>query len=280
MPDHPLDLDRLPTVARLRADLLAAFTAHEQDLAPADRPRHRRRSRRPLAVLVALVCVVGGGIALAESGGSGSPVSPDEWVAGKRAVPETRIAPVQLAHLSILRRARVPSDVVDARDVSVLSHSTFTGASGANFSLSRRARGFATGAAWVIPAAGGVCIIADQRLTPDGQPVLGSNGAAGCEPNDAITEGRLLSSSGTAREPDVTFVAGLVPDGVQAITATLTDGTAQSIPVHDNIYMGVLHGSAQLSFDGPNGHVTLEAAKPLTELEGRPRAQSERKTAG
>jgi len=270
MPDPHLDLDQLPTVTRLRADLESAFATDEAASATAARRRWRRRPQgRSLAALAALVTAVGGGIALAQSGGGGRPVSPEEWLAGKRALPEMQITPDQLADLAILRRPRTPFDAVDSRDISVLSRSSFTGASGANFELSRRAQGFASGAAWVIPAAASVCVVADARLTPRSESVPGSNGAAGCEPNGAIPTGKLMVSSSTAREPDVTLVAGLVPDGVEAITAKSPGGRTWTIPVHENVYMASVTGPAQLSFDGPSGHVTLEPIDTLPELEGR-----------
>ena len=78
-----------------------------------------------------------------------------------------------------------------------------------------------------------------------------------------------MVSSSTAREPNITLVAGLVPDGVKAIAARSPDGRTSTVPVHENVYMASVTGPAQLSFDGPSGHVTLEPINTLSELEGR-----------
>jgi hypothetical protein len=267
MGDERLDLDRLPTVARLGTDLAAAFSAKEAEATATVTARTRGSSRRRVATATAVVCAVAGGIALAQSVGRGIPISPQEWLAGKRAIPETRIVAAQSRHLAILRRSRTDGDRVDASDAAVLSHSSLTGASGANFSLSRRVRGLANGAAWIVPAAGSVCIVADEELAPSGAPIRGSNGAAGCEPDGEIIASRLIVSSSTARRSRDTLVAGIVPDGVQTLQARLPSGEVVDIRVHENVYIATLRGRAVLSFNGPSGHESLEPVETINELE-------------
>jgi hypothetical protein len=276
MPDQLLDSDSLPIIADIRSELVAAFAAAEQRQdSPAEtyRLRGRRFNRpwlsRPLAVLVALVGVSGAGIAMAASLGGGSPVTPNQWASGKRAIQETVITLEQQEHLSILRNPRVATDAVDGREVALLSRTTFTGANGANFALSRRANGFGRGTAWVVPAAGSVCVVAVSQVAANGEPGPDAESVAGCEPNSTITAGKLVMYGSSRFQPDSTFVAGLVPDGVRTIKAEYADGTTESLPVHGNVYMGQLHGAAQLSFTGPYGYVQLEPVITLAERERR-----------
>ncbi len=37
--------------------------------------------------------------------------------------------------------------------------------------------------------------------------------------------------------PNKVFLAGLVPDGVASVTANLVDGSTETLPVSENVYM-------------------------------------------
>jgi hypothetical protein len=146
-------------------------------------------------------------------------------------------------------------------------------ANGVNPSLSRRAGGFASGAAWVIPGNGTICLItaneagltmASKQMAPGATTpapvahVPGANGVAGCTSDSAAARGWSAGTGGTSELPGITFTAGIVPDGVRSVTAILTGRGSVSLPVHENVYMAEVHGwPGSISFTGPAGPVTI-----------------------
>jgi hypothetical protein len=257
MPDGRGDAD-LPIVDEIGDALYRAAVAEA-----AQRRRHARWRRRPASwsrrPLISLVALVGasatvGGIALAGGLGGGSPVTPDQFVAGKRPVAPAVVAPAQGATLAILRRGQVAADALPAAAASALTAGAGVGASGPSVALSRRAQGLSGGAAWVVPAAGQVCLIAEAG------PALGG---AGCAPDATAANGRLLVFGSSARTPGIVFVAGLVPDGVPAVSVELAGGTTVSAPVAENVYVASIHGApSAVSFTGPAGAVTVSITLP------------------
>jgi len=233
----------------------------------------RPRPGRRLLVGVALLCLPGtlGGLALAGTFG-GQRISPQQWVDGQRVQPEVAVTSAQSAHLGILRRPRVASDALLPADAFSVTHTPMA-ANGVNPSLSRRVEGFASGAAWVIPGNGMVCLMASnaqglamvsERLPPgSAMPrriarVPGANGAAGCATDSNASKGWSAGTGGTSESPGMIFTAGIVPDGVSSVTVRLASGGSLSLPVHENIYMAEIHGwPSSVSFTGPTGIVTI-----------------------
>jgi hypothetical protein len=230
-------------------------------------------SRRRLLAGVVLLCVPGtlGGLAIAGTFG-GQRISPQQWVDGLRVQPEMVMTPAQTAYLGILRRSRGPSDTLLAWDAFSITHSPMA-ASGVNPALSRRVEGISSGAAWVIPGNGVVCLIGDNAqalamsfhqtssgdaaTTPPAR-VPGANGATGCMPDADASRGWSAGTSSTAETPGTIFTAGLVPDGVNEVSVNIAAGPSLSLPVHENVYMAEVHGwPASVSFSGPEGAVTI-----------------------
>jgi len=233
----------------------------------------RPRSGRRLLVGIALLCVPGalGGLALAGTFG-GQRISPQQWVDGQRVQPEVAIAPAQSAHLGILRRPRVASDALPPRDAFSATHTPMA-ANGVNPSLSRRAEGFTSGAAWVIPGNGTICLIASnaqglamasEHLAPGSTTpkrivrVPGANGGAACTTGSNASKGWSAGTGGTSESPGMIFTAGIVPDGVADVTVNLAGGGTLTLPVHENVYMAEIHGwPSSVSFTGSAGLVTI-----------------------
>jgi hypothetical protein len=87
----------------------------------------------------------------------------------------------------------------------------------------------------------------------------GADGPGGaCSSLDAIDSGRTVV---TLERGDAVAIAGLVRAGVPTVTVTMVDGTTTTLPVIANAYSALLPGpTATLSFDGPDGTVTINAA--------------------
>jgi hypothetical protein len=245
--------------------------------------RSRTWLRRPLVVAIALVgaSASAGGLALAGTF-SGGTISPQAWVNGQRVTPETQMTPEQTADLAILRRPRVASDALPTEQAQPLTDSPGLGGEGVNPALSRRAQGFDSGAAWVIPGNDGtICLVTDnaqaltmlsEPQTPNSPPtrVPGANGSAGCATAAVINQsGWWAGYGGTADTPGMLFTAGIVPDGVTSVIVNLVGGATIPLPIHDNVFMGEIHALTSsvagqgagsplsVTYDGSNGPVTL-----------------------
>lgn len=213
------------------------------------RIRERLSLGRPLVVALALLGASGsvGGLALAGTFDD-TPISPQAWVDGQRVQPERAITPAQSAQLEILRRPRVPSDALPG-DPSSWTDDPADGSSGANPALSRSAQGLPAGAAWLIPGDGMICV--DVRF-----PIAGGGGT--CQPDATVNAGQVLMSGFNDQAPGIQGIAGIVPDGVTTITIAPSNGPAQSVSVHENIYMTeIALGGFTVSFNGPDGPVTM-----------------------
>ncbi|MGA3361331.1 MAG: hypothetical protein ABSD82_04810 [Solirubrobacteraceae bacterium] len=93
-------------------------------------------------------------------------------------------------------------------------------------------------------------------------PVAG--GGETCQPDATVSEGRMMAVGGNESAPGLSGVAGVVPDGVNTVTITPSNGPAQTVPVHDNVYMAELGGGFSVSFTGPDGPVTVGEYQPPT----------------
>jgi hypothetical protein len=216
-----------------------------------------RRLSRPLVVALVFLSASGsiGGLALAGTF-AGTAISPQAWVDGQRVQPETAITAAQSADLAILRRPRVATDTLPGSPSS-WTDDPADGSSGANPALSRSAQGLPAGAAWLIPGDGMICF--DARF-----PIPGGGGT--CQDNATVNAGRMMIFGSNQLAPDMLGIAGVVPDGVDSVTVTAPDGSTQSIPIHENVYLAEIHsqpGTFSVSFTGPNGPVTLTANDPV-----------------
>jgi hypothetical protein len=246
--------------------------------------------RRPLVVVIVLVGVSGsvGGLALAGTlsspGFAPGTIGPQAWVDGQRVTPETTITPDQ-ASLAVLRQ--FPGAAADALPPYYVHAFTDSpaAANGVNVSLSRRAYGFSSGAAWVVPANGGViCLVADNAAALQMNLEPGDNGTAppayrppdveddvSCQSVSSVATGWPLSYGFSRDQPGMTFTAGIVPDGVTQITIGVLGGPPTTLAVHDNVWMGEIPGVPDSeTFTGPHGQVNdAWAANPPPTLPAR-----------
>jgi hypothetical protein len=231
----------------------------------------RWTARRLLAIAAIAVSCSGGGLALA-SALEDQRISPDQWVEGKRVRPEPATAPELAAHLGILRRARTAVDALPPWNAYAATHSPMA-ANGVNPLLSRRAMGFTEGGAWLIPGNGTICLEtanaagirqalqtmpAGASASRESAHIRGAVGNTACATNADANRGFSAGTAGSAQDPGVVATAGIVPDGVESVTVTLSRGDEVKLPVHENVYMGEVRGwPASVSFLGPHGRVTL-----------------------
>lgn len=288
MHEQPLaDVD-LPIVREIGEALYAAALAADAHggvwagRGPGARARRKDGSRAkrrhglrhpPLMALVTLsALVLAAGIAAAGSLVGGIGITPDEWLSGKRAQPPTAITADQAMHLAILRRPRDPAwDAVNPEEAAQLSHGTFTGAAGADFALSRRVRGLQAGAAWVVPGAGRVCLIASLHVGKQ-TPVGETHGGANCKPTPEVRRKHVILLVRSARATDKALIAGLVPDGISMVVVGRVKGPAIRVAVHENVYLAGIPGTVtSLRFLGPSRtfeDLRLFAERPLRRRPG------------
>jgi hypothetical protein len=140
----------------------------------------------------------------------------------------------QSSAFGILRRSQVDSDRIPEERREEYTNGMI-GRLGLNAALGRRARTDA-GDVWVIPGNGFICL---------------DVGGMCCNTSEvARTQGLVTWTS--AR------VHGLVPDGVEEVVLTATDGTTKTVRVNDNVYGTEMEGAfTSLRFAGPNGTVEL-----------------------
>lgn len=272
--------------ARIECDHVGA-RAHVRGGARRSLPRPWWKTRRLLAIAAIAVACAGGGLALA-SALEDPRISPQQWVEGKRVRPEPAITPEQAGHLGILRRARTPTDTLLPWDAYAATHSPMA-ANGVNPLLSRRAIGVSEGGAWLIPGKGMICLESANaagirqalQTMPAGASapretahVRGALGNTACATNAEANRGFSAGTAGSAGAPGLTATAGIVPDGVESVTVTLSGGGEVKLPVHENVYMGEVRGwPASVSFLGSHGRVTLSngPVAPAPILAAQPR---------
>ncbi len=152
----------------------------------------------------------------------------------------TEIHADQSSVFGILRRPQVDCDRIpeERREEDT---NGMVGRLGLNAALARRARTDA-GDVWVIPGNGFICL---------------DVGGMCCNTSEvARAQGMVTWTS--ARSDDSTIVHGVVPDGVEEVVLTATDGTTKTVAVKDNVYGTEMEGVfTSLRFAGPNGTVEL-----------------------
>ncbi len=122
-----------------------------------------------------------------------------------------------------------------------MSMSRMPGRLGVNPALARHAKTDA-GDAWVIPGNGSICL---------------DVGGVCCNRTQAARAQGIVTWT-SARDDNGSIVHGLVPDGVEEVVLTATDGTTKTVSVKDNVYGTVMEGVFTfLQFAGPNGTVEL-----------------------
>jgi hypothetical protein len=185
-----------------------------------------------------------------------TPYGPPEPVSPT--TPRLMISQVDAAEASafgVMRRPLASSDVVPIDQLI-----SFSASSGANPSLARRVlpgapQGQVSGAAWLVPGDGKVCLISISRSSR-------ALGGAGCLIDEAAITGKLIVESTSTEAGGGALVAGLVPDGVPTVTLT-SGGRTWSVPVKENVYMAEVSGwVSNASFVGPAGPVNLVMPEP------------------
>lgn len=202
-------------------------------------------SGRTRSVVLAGACSLAVAVAVvAGAGSAGQPAG-----AAEVAVPlATTVDPADAQTFAVLDRAVSMQDAVPAVEDDGLTGGSFTQDFGANLGLARAVAGLPAGAAWVVPGNGSVCLIADASYGSTAAP----DGGAMCSA-DATAAGGYLEFT-TGHMGTDSSVAGLVPNGVDAVQIQLADGSQQSVAVHDNVYLASLSEDlVAVSFTLPDG---------------------------
>ncbi|HEX4437095.1 MAG TPA: hypothetical protein VH061_09900 [Solirubrobacteraceae bacterium] len=90
--------------------------------------------------------------------------------------------------------------------------------------------------AWIARSgAGGICV-----LLYDGVPAGGVSAVdMGCSSPEGLARGASVEVSEIPGLPGKTIAAGVVPDGVTAVTTTMADGSTETAPVKGNAWARV-----------------------------------------
>jgi hypothetical protein len=90
--------------------------------------------------------------------------------------------------------------------------------------------------AWIARSGeGGICV-----LLYDGVPVAGASAVyMGCSTPEGFARGATAEVSEIPGMPGKVIAAGVVPDGVTAVTTTMADGSTETVPVRGNAWARV-----------------------------------------
>jgi hypothetical protein len=240
-----------PALETFGADLAARMRALYEPRPSLDDRQSRRRwnlvkRHSRISAGVAFIAIAAASTGLAGASGllgTAQPTSPNtDQVAPLAQAPD----PTDLAMLGILRRPQQPGDALPSepdRTQDPVARST-----GANPALARKVSFGAVGDAWVIPADGGVC--------------LQSQGG-GCDTDVDGHPPYIEMLGGGIDHPGVYHITGLVPDGVTTVTLHLPDGTLDTLPVQQNVYMANIHtGTTSTTFTLADGTTVTLSGDP------------------
>lgn len=206
---------------------------------------HRQRAGRARisVALSGIAAMVATGSAVAVAASAGTPPTPTPTVATQ---PTESVDAADLQAFALFNRPLTTADAVPTVEAQGLGGTSFATSFGGNVALARRAPGFATGGAWLVPGAGAVCLIADPWYTSASMNESAGGGAAACAVDSRAASGALELTAEGEKHPGMTTVAGVVPNGVSAVTVTLVDGSTVREPVYENVYMGIVSATVQL----------------------------------
>ncbi|HEX3693542.1 MAG TPA: hypothetical protein VHU13_09380 [Solirubrobacteraceae bacterium] len=96
--------------------------------------------------------------------------------------------------------------------------------------------------AWIAKSlGGGICVLLWAHQPAGDTPSIGSSCSA--ETEEGLKDGATTQVSEIPGEPGRVFVAGVVPSTVEAVTATLADGTTKTVKVSGNAWSLETEGS-------------------------------------
>ena len=210
----------------------------------------RRHTRISAGVAFAALVAASAGIAEASGAlGTAQPTSPNSDL---RAPLAQAADPTDLAMLGVLRRAQQPGDALPMSAISSGADDPIERSTGANPALARKVSFGAIGVAWIIPADGGLCLQSTGYVNG-----VAAFGGGGCDTDTNGHPPYSQSLSGGMRARGIYLITGLVPDGVSAVNLHLADGTIDTVPVEQNVYMAeVRFGLTSTTFTGADGTVT------------------------
>lgn len=100
---------------------------------------------------------------------------------------------------------------------------------------------------------GGICILALKPQPARSGPV---GPASGCTPEAKLGKGASIEQFGPSGQ---NYETGAVPDGVSSVTVELTNGSTQTVAVHDNAYaVETTTPISQVSFTNEGTTQTVE----------------------
>jgi hypothetical protein len=85
---------------------------------------------------------------------------------------------------------------------------------------------------WLTPGSNGACI--DWPTSANASPVVS---AGVCNPNvAAIALGGLFAEVPGAQDGGASMIVGMAPDGTKSVSATMPDGSVETVAPHDNVF--------------------------------------------
>jgi hypothetical protein len=182
-----------------------------------------------------MFALVAAGVAVAVgAGGEDATPPPGPDLTTTVPVAEHASAPA-LAAFGILRRDFAGSDALPASSGRDLQSTAAVTRFGMNAALARRAETDA-GAVWVIPGNGNTCLVTNVAPVATGGTDVSQGGASCASDDDAAAGTLVMSTTLDAAKPPHELIAGLVPDGVDQAVVQRSDGSRQTLAVHDNVY--------------------------------------------
>jgi hypothetical protein len=238
---------QFPTLDRL-ADSLVAVARREEAPGRWQRWRARMRRRRNTAAVVLATLLVSGSAlaAVVRFVERAEPPNPDVVDSTPPPAPVEPLDPAVRSLASVFDRPRAAGDA--GRFQPVVQRG-LTRRFGAQFGNSRRVSAAAPGlgAAWLVPARGHICVLAE----PDEPGVVGAGG--GCFPLEGIESGQGFVA---LERPDGVVVVGVAPDRVVRAELVLRDGTRTRVAVRDNSFAATLASApVAVRFTGRGGRV-------------------------
>lgn len=208
--------------------------------------------RRPLVAVgtVSLAITLISGAALGMIRGESQRRTPPLIMSKHRAVKAAGGASAMADRFAVLTRPVQPTDALGPALPGPSGRDALT-EHGASPSQARLTRSLSGWGAWLVPGQEVVCLYASRMTGPEG--------GSACPYNAQGSDGFLLSvgggSSGESEIPaNHVLVAGVVPDGVDAVQVAFTSGATQQLDVLNNGYMAILpDDAATVSYSDSNG---------------------------
>lgn len=231
------DTLRASLISRIRHDMTLASRTHS--------PASVARLRNDVALLL--------GHRKAVVVGHASKFSPLSPRAALLRSSKIAVEPSLLRYFALFRAARsarVNADAIGSQSsASTLAPDDAAWLAEANPTLNVAQAQFSeSGGVWIIPGSTKVCIFS----AASGGWAVCDSASTGVRP---VTAGGLFMTTGPY--PEQNRIVGLAPDGNTSVTVSFSNGSSQTVPVLDNVYVASGIGPLAISMKEANGLSTV-----------------------